>query len=163
MNSPAARNLGLKAVLITGPRNRIDDPGTVELREYEPNLPGLLARTRAIVSRSGAGALADVAAYRLPAVLVPFPFAKGDHQLANARIFADHGAATLIEEKDLTADKLAAMVEDLITDDAKRLRMQENLAAFDHPEAAGEIADHIIDSLREPGVLPAKAPERQIP
>lgn len=59
-----------------------------------------------IVARAGAGSIHEIACFRLPAIIVPYPYA-GDHQKYNARVLAGEGLGVVIEEKSLTADRLS--------------------------------------------------------
>ena len=63
--------------------------------EYVDDLWRYLAVSDVVVSRAGAGSLFDIAAARRAAILIPFPFSTGDHQLQNARYFTQRGAAEL--------------------------------------------------------------------
>ena len=63
-----------------------------------------------VICRAGALTVAELACAGVPAVLVPFPFAVDDHQTGNAEFLSDAGAAWLMQQKDLTAEKLAALV-----------------------------------------------------
>ena len=74
------------------------------------------------VCRSGASTLAELIAARKPAVLVPFPSAAGGHQLDNAKVLADAGAAVLAEEKALTPDSLFEILDNLIVSNGERLK-----------------------------------------
>src|SRR5262249_13596840 len=65
------------------------------------------------VSRAGASSLAEIAALRVPSVLIPYPHATGNHQLHNARAFAEAGAAGLLEQRAATPAAFAALVQDL--------------------------------------------------
>ena len=71
----------------------------------------LLAAADLLVCRAGGNTVAEVAVVGLPAVLVPLPNAPGDHQTANARALADAGAAVLVPDGELDADRLVAEVE----------------------------------------------------
>lgn len=64
-------------------------------------------RTSLAISRSGANSCLELALFGIPALLVPYPHSARDHQLANARAMAQAGAANLIEQQDLTPDRLA--------------------------------------------------------
>jgi UDP-N-acetylglucosamine--N-acetylmuramyl-(pentapeptide) pyrophosphoryl-undecaprenol N-acetylglucosamine transferase len=66
------------------------------------------------IARSGAASLAELAAFSLPAILIPFPYAAEDHQTKNAEIFVRAGAALLLKEADLTAESLAHKIRELI-------------------------------------------------
>src|SRR5258706_10842007 len=70
-----------------------------------------LGAASAAISRAGASSLAELAAMRVPAVLVPYPAATDDHQLHNARAFAGTGAARLLEQEGATAE---AMAEEIV-------------------------------------------------
>jgi UDP-N-acetylglucosamine--N-acetylmuramyl-(pentapeptide) pyrophosphoryl-undecaprenol N-acetylglucosamine transferase len=73
------------------------------------------------IARSGAASLAELAAFSLPAILIPFPYAAEDHQTKNAEIFVRAGAALLLKESDLTAESLAQKIRELI-DNPNQLR-----------------------------------------
>ena len=68
-----------------------------------------------VICRAGALTISELAAAGLPAVLVPYPYAVDDHQTANAHYLADAGAAIIIQDSDLTKEKLAPIIEDWIT------------------------------------------------
>lgn len=95
------------------------------------------------ISRAGASSLAELAAVRVPAILVPYPHAAEDHQRHNARAFVGTGAARLWEQSDDLAS-LAALVIELLEDAAERIRMQQALAGWHTPKAAEQIALAIL-------------------
>ncbi|HVM49919.1 MAG TPA: undecaprenyldiphospho-muramoylpentapeptide beta-N-acetylglucosaminyltransferase [Candidatus Acidoferrum sp.] len=99
-----------------------------------------LGAATAAVSRSGASSLAELAAMRLPAVLIPYPSATGNHQFHNARAFEASGAARLLEQKSATGELLADLLWDLIEKPSVREHMQAALAQWHNPEAAERIA-----------------------
>lgn len=76
-----------------------------------------------IVCRAGALTLAELCAVGLGAILVPFPHAIDDHQTANARYLAQQGAAWLVQQKDLTGEKLVQMLQQLANNPEERLKM----------------------------------------
>ncbi len=76
-------------------------------------MPAAFAAADLVVCRSGAGAVAELAAAGKPAVLVPFPFAADDHQLRNAEAFERAGAAKLVLDRDFTGAKLFELVRAL--------------------------------------------------
>jgi UDP-N-acetylglucosamine--N-acetylmuramyl-(pentapeptide) pyrophosphoryl-undecaprenol N-acetylglucosamine transferase len=96
------------------------------------------------VSRAGASSLAEMAAVRLPSLLVPFPAAADNHQYFNALAFEKSGAARLLEQKHSTPEKVAAILGELVEDEAGRSKMQARLAQWHAPNAAGEIAENIL-------------------
>jgi UDP-N-acetylglucosamine--N-acetylmuramyl-(pentapeptide) pyrophosphoryl-undecaprenol N-acetylglucosamine transferase len=101
----------------------------------------------AVVSRAGASSLAEIAALRLPALLVPLPTAADNHQLQNARAFASTGAARLLEQNAATPDTTAALLRELMEAPAARTEMQTALAKWHTPKAARKIADTILQAV----------------
>jgi UDP-N-acetylglucosamine--N-acetylmuramyl-(pentapeptide) pyrophosphoryl-undecaprenol N-acetylglucosamine transferase len=99
------------------------------------------------VSRAGASSLAEIAAMRLPALLVPFPAAADNHQFFNASAFEKTGAAKLLEQKTSTPEKVAAILTEMIENEAARSKMQSALAQWHAPKAAEQIADGILSAV----------------
>lgn len=95
----------------------------------------------AVVARSGAASLTELAHFGLPSILVPYPFAAEDHQTRNAEIFARAGAAEMIPEKSISGDSLGAIMKTFATDRAKLASMGEKAKALAPGDAAGRVAD----------------------
>lgn len=93
-----------------------------------------------IVSRAGATTIAEVAACGLPSLLIPYPYATGRHQEANARAFRLAGAASVLRDDELSPALLAERIVELIDDDALRRAIGEKAAAWSRPDAAGALA-----------------------
>jgi len=109
-----------------------------------------LGAATACVSRSGASSLAEIAAMRLPSLLVPFPAAADNHQLSNASAFEKSGAAKLLEQKNQSPEKVAAILCELVEDLTKREQIQNRLAQWHSPKAADRIAGIILDAIAQP-------------
>jgi UDP-N-acetylglucosamine--N-acetylmuramyl-(pentapeptide) pyrophosphoryl-undecaprenol N-acetylglucosamine transferase len=103
-----------------------------------------LGAATAAVSRAGASSLAELAAMRVPAVLVPYPPATDNHQFHNARAFEATGAARLLEQKTATPEMLVQLVLDLLEKPAVREKMQSALARWHTPRAAEQIAEAML-------------------
>jgi UDP-N-acetylglucosamine--N-acetylmuramyl-(pentapeptide) pyrophosphoryl-undecaprenol N-acetylglucosamine transferase len=99
------------------------------------------------VSRSGASSLAEIAAMRLPSLLVPYPAAADNHQLTNALAFEKTGAAKLLEQKNSTPEKVAKLLCEMVENDATRAAMQSALAQWHAPKAAEQIAEIILTAI----------------
>jgi UDP-N-acetylglucosamine--N-acetylmuramyl-(pentapeptide) pyrophosphoryl-undecaprenol N-acetylglucosamine transferase len=93
------------------------------------------------LARAG-GSVWELAAAGLPAVLVPYPHATGDHQLKNARFFEAAGGAVVVPESEL--ERAAAVVEELVADAARLERMRRAMLAVARPEAADDIAEELV-------------------
>jgi UDP-N-acetylglucosamine--N-acetylmuramyl-(pentapeptide) pyrophosphoryl-undecaprenol N-acetylglucosamine transferase len=110
------------------------------------------------VSRAGASSLAEIAAMRLPSLLVPFPAAADNHQFHNAREFEATGAARLLEQKNATPEKLVALLCELVEGQAARTKIQAALAQWHTPKAAEQIAEIMLAAIaRQPGLAVAQA------
>jgi len=112
--------------------------------EFAADIWRYLAAADVVVSRAGAGSLFDIAAAGKAAILVPFPYATGDHQLENARYFTDRGAAELMLDAEIGARALRDRVEDLLDDDARREELARRMGALATPGAAGEVARRLL-------------------
>jgi UDP-N-acetylglucosamine--N-acetylmuramyl-(pentapeptide) pyrophosphoryl-undecaprenol N-acetylglucosamine transferase len=106
-----------------------------------------LGAATAAISRAGASSLAELAAMRVPAVLVPYPAAVDNHQFYNARAFEASGAARLLEQPSATPEMLTQLLSDLIDKPVVREKVQHALAQWHAPEAAQRIADAILESV----------------
>jgi len=96
-----------------------------------------------VVSRSGASSLAELAAFGLPALLIPFPFAAEDHQTLNAEIFARAGAAEVIRERDASARTAADRVIALLSDAARLGEMSRRSRGLAPGDAAARVAEQL--------------------
>ena len=101
------------------------------------------------VSRSGASSLAEIAAMRVPSVLVPFPAATDNHQFFNAHAFQETGAAHLLEQKNSTPEKFANLILDLVTNAVARDAMKSALAKWHAPQAAEQIAETMLQLIAQ--------------
>jgi UDP-N-acetylglucosamine--N-acetylmuramyl-(pentapeptide) pyrophosphoryl-undecaprenol N-acetylglucosamine transferase len=101
------------------------------------------------VCRSGGTTLAELALAGLPAVLVPYPPVM-DFHMANAEVLAAAGAATVIDETDLTgtlADELVSHLRPFLNDRRLRQRMAAKMRGLARPDAAAHVTDAICDAL----------------
>ena len=106
-----------------------------------------LGAATVVVSRAGASSLAEIAAMRLPALLIPFPAAADAHQLHNARAFAATGAAKYFEQTAATSANVAAALRELVENNSTRAAMQTALAQWHQPDAAAVIAETILSAI----------------
>jgi UDP-N-acetylglucosamine--N-acetylmuramyl-(pentapeptide) pyrophosphoryl-undecaprenol N-acetylglucosamine transferase len=93
------------------------------------------------VARAGAVTCAELCAYGVPSLLVPLPWAKRDHQAANARVLRDGGGAGIIEEHALSPARLAERLGALLSDPEVLDRMRRDAQTMAMPEAAEKLAD----------------------
>jgi UDP-N-acetylglucosamine--N-acetylmuramyl-(pentapeptide) pyrophosphoryl-undecaprenol N-acetylglucosamine transferase len=98
-----------------------------------------------IVCRAGATTLAELTAAGRAAILVPLPTATDDHQRRNAEALGRQGAARVVEQRDLTAERLADEVLALARDAGARDRMAAAARAMARPDAARVIVDKVLE------------------
>ncbi|MBK5333315.1 MAG: UDP-N-acetylglucosamine--N-acetylmuramyl-(pentapeptide) pyrophosphoryl-undecaprenol N-acetylglucosamine transferase [Ilumatobacteraceae bacterium] len=97
---------------------------------YEDRMPLVYAAADLMMTRAGAATIAELATVGMPAIIVPWPGAAENHQVDNARELSDQHGAVLIEERDLTADRLIAELAQLITDPAELAAMSSAAVAI---------------------------------
>ena len=142
----------LQVVLLTGPahveavRASLPAGGTVTVR-----VQGFLERMElayavadAVVARAGATTIAEIAVSGLPSLLVPYPYATGRHQEANARALQRAGAATMVLDDELDGCVLADRIEWLLSDDHRLRSMGERARAWSKPDAANALARTVL-------------------
>jgi len=128
-------------------------PGGYDLRPYLElgEFAQALAAADLVVARAG-GSVFELAANGLPAVLIPYPHASGNHQSSNAAWMADAGAAVVIPDSELTGARLGGEVAGLLADPRRLEAMGAAARRLARPEAAREIAAEV---LRAAGAAPA--------
>jgi UDP-N-acetylglucosamine--N-acetylmuramyl-(pentapeptide) pyrophosphoryl-undecaprenol N-acetylglucosamine transferase len=87
-----------------------------------------------------------MAAVGRAAILVPFPYATGDHQLHNARYFIDKDAAELLLDSEVTAATLRERVEGLLNDEKRREELAGRMRSLATPRAADEVAGRLLQA-----------------
>jgi UDP-N-acetylglucosamine--N-acetylmuramyl-(pentapeptide) pyrophosphoryl-undecaprenol N-acetylglucosamine transferase len=106
-------------------------------------MPSAYAVADLIIARSGASSLTEIAIVGNPSILVPYPFAADDHQTRNAEVFSSAGAAILIQERDLDAEKLADLTTSILQDLPTYKRMAKAARALAVPDAAERVCTAI--------------------
>lgn len=115
---------------------------------YLYDLPEALRRADLVICRAGAVTLAELTAAGKPAILIPLPHAIYGHQGANAKVLEQAGAAVVLEQQDVTGERLAETVAALLRD-ADRLRaMGARSRALGRPQAAEEIVRDCMDLVQ---------------
>ena len=121
----------------------------IHVTEYIDNMDVLLAAADLVICRSGAITISELAVQGKPSVLIPSPNVAENHQYHNAMTLVSKGGAEIIEEKDLSGEKLTDVVSKLITDKAKLDKMSENAkkcAIFDTNERIYKVICDLYNS-----------------
>ena len=147
---PTAPSPHLEILWATGPthieaiNNTLPDvKDWVKTVGYISNMSEALAAADVAISRAGAMGTAELLAWGIPMVLIPLPTAAADHQTHNARAISEAGAALMLVERELTAERLWADLQRLITDEELRTRMRAAALDRARPQAAEDIAERL--------------------
>ncbi|MCL2825988.1 MAG: undecaprenyldiphospho-muramoylpentapeptide beta-N-acetylglucosaminyltransferase [Eggerthellaceae bacterium] len=153
---------GLTIVHVAGPKQYDDVVASLALDKdqkkrwlvfgYQDQMGAVMAASDAVVARAGATSLAEISARRLPALLVPFPFATDDHQTTNARTFVECGAAFMVADSELDSEKFSDALFRMVEDAALRAAMSKAQAGFKTGEAVAILADVVIAAAQDPRI-----------
>jgi UDP-N-acetylglucosamine--N-acetylmuramyl-(pentapeptide) pyrophosphoryl-undecaprenol N-acetylglucosamine transferase len=119
----------------------------VRVRPYLAPIADAYAAADLAITRAGAMTTAELAAWRIPPILVPLPTSAADHQTVNAKALAAVGAARWVRQSDLTADALDALVRELITTPGELAAIAAAELERARPHAADDIARRILKAV----------------
>lgn len=112
----------------------------VRVEPFIDDIAAAYAEADLVICRAGALTVSELAAAGVAAILVPFPAAVDDHQTHNARFLVERGAAVLLPERELTAERLAAELLRLGSDRAGLQQMAERARSLARPSSAEDVA-----------------------
>jgi UDP-N-acetylglucosamine--N-acetylmuramyl-(pentapeptide) pyrophosphoryl-undecaprenol N-acetylglucosamine transferase len=119
---------------------------SADTRDFIDDMATLYEWCDLAVCRAGAMTVAELACAWVPAVLVPFPFAVDDHQTTNARFLSDAGAAWLIQQRELTAARLAEILMGLNRETL--LEMSCRAQSLAKPDSAKVVSDACVEAAK---------------
>ncbi len=119
--------------------------GRARAAAFVDDMAQAMGEAALVVCRAGASTLGELAAARRAAILIPYPAATDQHQLRNAQALAAAGAARLLEQRELTPERLAGLCRELLERPQERAAMQRAITGFAHPDAARAIARMVLD------------------
>lgn len=120
----------------------------VEIREYINDMDVCMSAADVVVCRAGASSLSELQAMGKASILIPSPNVAENHQFHNAMALVNKGAALIIEEKDITREKMNELFESLVNDDDKRKEIEENAKAMAVIDAKEKIAEIVISLIK---------------
>jgi UDP-N-acetylglucosamine--N-acetylmuramyl-(pentapeptide) pyrophosphoryl-undecaprenol N-acetylglucosamine transferase len=128
---------------------QLEAPGPhYDLRGFISDFGEALLASDLVVARSG-GSVFEIAAHGRPAILIPYPHATADHQMANALYMERAGAAVVLADSELTAPRLASEVGRLLADRSRLEEMARASASLARPDAAREIAAEVLAAVQD--------------
>ena len=111
----------------------------VTIREYIDDMSRCMAACDIFINRAGASTLSEIEALGKPSVLIPSPYVAENHQYHNAMTLVEKNAAIVIEEKDLTGEKLTSEINGLLGDRERLIEMGKNARSMCVSDAAQRI------------------------
>ena len=126
----------------------LENAKNVELREYISDMDVCMPAADVVVCRAGASSLSELQALGKASILVPSPNVAENHQYHNAMALVNKGAALIVEEKDLTKEKMQALFDSLVNDDENRLTVEANAKAMAVADAKEKIADIVLSLIK---------------
>lgn len=121
----------------------------IKIFPYLHNMEFAYAAADLIVYRAGATGLAEITARGIPSILIPYPYAAGDHQQYNAGVLKKEGAAVVISDDKLNAKYLVNCIKKLFNETGLLKKMRDNSKKIGKPEAAAELIKEIEKMVRE--------------
>jgi len=121
----------------------------VTLLPFYEEMDKLYAVADLAVARSGASSVTELAAFGVPAVFVPYPYAADDHQLENARPLREINAAVILEDSVLDGESLTGVIRALLNDPGRRRQMADRMRSWSRPDAADRAAGLIMDLIKK--------------
>ena len=110
----------------------------------EEQLASAYALADVIISRAGSGAIFEIAASGKPSILIPYMAAAGDHQMKNAQIYKEAGAARMLRGKNIMPHMLEGLIDSILGNQEGIAAMSAAARNFAKPDAAGKIAEEIV-------------------
>ncbi len=119
--------------------------------DYFDDMPDLLSAADLVVGRSGAVSVAEYVAAGVPSICIPYPYHKDKHQYLNAGKLVQAGAAVIVDDSkqkdEGMAQRLWAVLEELMKNEEKRKKMAENCKAIANKQAASRIAEKLLQTV----------------
>ncbi len=119
----------------------------IDLREYIKDMDVCMAAADIVICRAGAITLSELSVCRKPSILIPSPYVAENHQFHNAMTLKNAGAAEVIEEKELSGEKLISTVEDILSDSSKLVEMSKNAEKVAIDDANERIYNVLMELL----------------
>ncbi len=123
-------------------------PENVVIKPYFDPLVGIMKSADLIVSRAGASTSSEILALKIPSILIPSPYVANNHQYYNALDLVNDGVAELIEEKQLTSEKLFIAIKDLLETN-KYNKMKKNFDKLGEQSSGDVIYNAIKEVLKD--------------
>ena len=119
-----------------------------EIAPFFRNMAGRLEKAHLVIGRAGASTVCELAVAGLPSILVPLAISADNHQWFNAKVLVDAGAAVSLEERGLTAERMAEVLKAMIGEPGDLVRRAAAARSLGKPDAAEALADLVEATAR---------------
>ena len=156
-NLEAIAGEGISTYCLTGLRN--ESSGVIKLEgvggrtvtsrfvSFTDEMNYVLSAADLVISRAGAGAIAEIVRCRLPSILIPYPYAADNHQALNAE-FLERKGGTIVCPEDSIESNLLNEVREVMYNEEFRTVLRRNLFSLDHGDIANRLADDLCQCLK---------------
>ena len=117
------------------------------VRKFSYNMDTLYSSADLVISRAGSSSLSEIAYFKLPAIFIPYPYSKDNHQLRNAQYFEKSKAAFTIKQEEMNAEKVIDIIKELINKPTELNKMAENSYKLYKENAVNKIVSEIEEFL----------------
>lgn len=117
----------------------------VHAMEFLDRMELAYAAADVAITRAGAGTVAELPAAGLPAILIPYPHAPGDHQTLNAQPLVAAGAGYVVADHEATPERVGPLLEELIEDRPRLAAMGASARGLARPDAADDLAAWVLE------------------
>lgn len=128
---------------------QLDSCPHLSMRPYINDMPLRMSAADVIICRAGAMTISEIAMMKKAAFIIPSPNVVDNHQYKNAKVLADANAAVMLEEKDINEEGFARIMNELVTDKAKRNALSDNIEAFANLDANKLIYEEILKLIKK--------------
>ena len=120
--------------------------GTVEVRQYIDNMDICMAAADLVIGRAGASSLSEIEALGKASILIPSPYVAENHQYHNAMALVRRNAARIIEEKELTSERLKTVIDEVLGNPQELAEIEKTTKSMAVTDSAKIIADIIMEA-----------------
>jgi UDP-N-acetylglucosamine--N-acetylmuramyl-(pentapeptide) pyrophosphoryl-undecaprenol N-acetylglucosamine transferase len=116
--------------------------------DFIEDMSAAYASVDLVIARAGAMTISELCAAGLPAILLPYPYAAGGHQRANAAFLARCGGAVVVEAASMNEVHIAAQIDRLVRDRSQLLQMANNARRLARPDATVKVVEQCLENAR---------------
>ncbi len=127
---------------------QLENSKNIEVREYISDMDVCMSAADVVICRAGASTLSELQALGKASLLIPSPNVAENHQYHNAMALVNKNAAKIIEEKELTKEKMDELFMSLVNNDSERKLIEQNAKAMSLADAKESIADIVISLIK---------------